>query len=61
MKRDVARYVSVCLTCQKMKVEHKKSVGLLQSLPIPQWKWGCVTMDFMCGLPMSRNKKMLFR
>jgi hypothetical protein len=47
MKRDVAQYVSVCLTYQKVKVEHKKSAGLLQPLPIPQWKWECVTMDFV--------------
>jgi hypothetical protein len=55
VKRDVARYVSVYLTCQNMKAEHKKSAGLLQPLLIPQWKWECVTVDFVCGLPMSRN------
>jgi hypothetical protein len=60
MKKDIARYVYVCLTCQKVNVEHKKSAGLLQPLPIPQWKWDCVTVDFVCGLPMSRNQKDAF-
>ena len=38
MKRDIAEFVSRCLTCQQVKVEHQKPVGLLQSLLIPQWK-----------------------
>ena len=28
-------YVSRCLTCQQVKAEHQKPVGLLQSIPIP--------------------------
>ncbi|XP_048228889.1 uncharacterized protein LOC125369780 [Ricinus communis] len=35
MKRDVAEFVSKCLTCQHIKLEHQKQLGLLQSLPIP--------------------------
>ena len=38
MKRDIAEFVSKCLTCQQVKAEHHKPTGLLQSLPIPQWK-----------------------
>ncbi|GJT29687.1 putative reverse transcriptase domain-containing protein [Tanacetum coccineum] len=30
MKRDVAEYVSKCLTCSKIKAEHQKPSGLLQ-------------------------------
>jgi hypothetical protein len=40
MKKDLTHYVSICVTCQKVKAEHKKSAGLLQPLPIPQWKLG---------------------
>jgi len=38
MKRVVAQYVVVCLTCQKEKVEHQKPGGLLQSLDVLKWK-----------------------
>ena len=38
MKKDVAEFVSKCLTCQQVKLEHQKSSGLLQPLPIPEWK-----------------------
>jgi hypothetical protein len=50
-------YVSMYLTCQKVKAEYKKSASLLQLLLMPQWKWEYVNMDFVCGLPISRNKK----
>jgi hypothetical protein len=45
MKSDVIGYVSTCLTCQKVKAKHKKVAGLLQPLPVPEWKWEEVTMD----------------
>ncbi|XP_073153191.1 uncharacterized protein [Henckelia pumila] len=38
MKRDIVRFVSECLTCQQVKVEHQRPAGLLRSLPIPEWK-----------------------
>ena len=55
MKRDIAEFVSKCLTCQQVKVEHQKPTGLLQSLPIPQWKWERITMDFVVGLPRCQS------
>ncbi|GJS08981.1 putative reverse transcriptase domain-containing protein [Tanacetum coccineum] len=38
MKKDIAVYVSKCLTCLKVKVEHQRPSGLLQQLEIPKWK-----------------------
>jgi hypothetical protein len=35
MKNDNAEFVSKCLTCQKIKVEHQRPSGLLQPLDIP--------------------------
>ena len=35
MKRDVASYVSRCMTCQLIKAEHHRPSGLLQPLKIP--------------------------
>jgi hypothetical protein len=45
--------------CQLNKNEHVASPGLLQSLPIPEGSWACVTMDFVCGLPKSDGKDVL--
>ena len=36
MKKDVADYVSKCLTCQQVKAEHQKPFGKLQPLLIPE-------------------------
>ncbi|GJZ90518.1 putative reverse transcriptase domain-containing protein [Tanacetum coccineum] len=38
MKKDITLYVSKCLTCSKVKVEHQKPSGLLQQPEIPEWK-----------------------
>nr|GFB39346.1 putative reverse transcriptase domain-containing protein [Tanacetum cinerariifolium] len=35
MKKDIAMYVSKCLTCSKVKAEHQKPSGLLQHPEIP--------------------------
>ncbi|GKE78513.1 putative reverse transcriptase domain-containing protein [Tanacetum coccineum] len=53
MKRDIAEYVSRCLTCSKIKAEHQKPSGLLQQLEIPEWKWEKITMDLVTKLPRS--------
>ena len=39
MKKDIAEYVAVCDVCQRVKAEHQKPAGLLQPMPIPEWKW----------------------
>ncbi|CAA7035494.1 unnamed protein product [Microthlaspi erraticum] len=44
-----------CNTCALVKAEHQVPGGLLQSLPIPEWKWDRITMDFVVGLPVSRT------
>ena len=51
MKKDFPQFVSRCLICQQVKAEHQRPAGLLQSVPIPQWKWEKITMDFVEGLP----------
>ncbi|WVZ94013.1 hypothetical protein U9M48_039957 [Paspalum notatum var. saurae] len=54
-KRAVAEYVVVCDTCQRVKAEHQRPVGLLQPLKIPEWKWEEITMDFIVGLPRTQK------
>ena len=53
MKKDMAEYISRCMKCQQVKVEHQHPIGLLQPLPIPEWKWEVISMDFITGLPMT--------
>ncbi|KAI5335475.1 hypothetical protein L3X38_025608 [Prunus dulcis] len=56
MKKEIAEYVRKCLICQQVKAERQKPSGLLQPLPIPEWKWEHLTMDFVFKLPLTRNK-----
>ncbi|KAI3795130.1 hypothetical protein L1987_37776 [Smallanthus sonchifolius] len=51
MKKDIALYVSKCLTCLKVKAEHQRPSGLLEQPEIPVWKWECIAMDFITKLP----------
>jgi hypothetical protein len=51
MKREIAKYVYECDTCQRIKASHLKTPGTLQPLPIPSWKWDDISMDFIVGLP----------
>ncbi|GJZ04716.1 putative reverse transcriptase domain-containing protein [Tanacetum coccineum] len=55
MKRDIATYVSECLTCAKVKAEHQRPLGFLKQPEIPEWKWESITMDFIIKLPRTRN------
>ncbi|GJT38020.1 putative reverse transcriptase domain-containing protein [Tanacetum coccineum] len=55
MKKDIARYVSKCLTCSKVKAEHQRPSGLLQQPEIPEWKWDNITMDFITKLHRSKS------
>ncbi|GJZ40706.1 reverse transcriptase domain-containing protein [Tanacetum coccineum] len=55
MKKEIAIYVSKCLTCAKVKAEHQRPSGLLQQLEIPEWKWEKIAMDFITKLPRSSS------
>jgi hypothetical protein len=56
MKREIARYVSECDICQRVKASHLKTAGVLQPLPIPSWKWEDISMDFIVGLPNTSQR-----
>ncbi|GJR20981.1 putative nucleotidyltransferase, ribonuclease H [Tanacetum coccineum] len=56
MKQDVATFVSKCMTCQQVKIEHQRASGLLQPLEIPMWKWDEISMDFVTGLPTTQKR-----
>ncbi|GKA25387.1 putative reverse transcriptase domain-containing protein, partial [Tanacetum coccineum] len=55
MKKDIAEYVTKCLTCSKVKAEHQRPSGLLQQPEIPVLKWEGIAMDFVTKLPRTSS------
>jgi hypothetical protein len=53
MKKDIAKFVEQCSTCQQVKPEHQRLAGTLKPLLIPKWKWDEIAMDFILGLPKT--------
>jgi hypothetical protein len=51
MKKEVANYIAKCRECQKVKTEHKDPTCFLQPLPIPEWKWEVVMVNFITNCP----------
>ena len=54
MKRDIANFMSRCLVCQQVKAKHQKPFRTLHPLPISEWKWEHITMDFVIGLTRTQ-------
>ncbi|WVZ89330.1 hypothetical protein U9M48_035751, partial [Paspalum notatum var. saurae] len=55
MKREIAKYVSECDVCQRVKADHLRPAGMLQPLAVPAWKWEDIHMDFIVGLPRTQK------
>jgi hypothetical protein len=55
MKRHVAAHVALCDVCQRVNAEHQRLAGLLQPLKVAEWKWEEIGMDFIMGLPRTRD------
>ena len=51
MKQEITQYVDRCLICQQVKPVKQMPEGLLNPLPVLEWKWEHITMDFLFGLP----------
>jgi len=56
MKKEVAKYVDKCLTCQKVKAKHQRPMDELRPQEISTWKWDSISTDFVMGLPLSAPK-----
>ncbi|KAK8947216.1 hypothetical protein KSP39_PZI007468 [Platanthera zijinensis] len=55
LKKDIAAYVAKCRTCALVKAECQRPSGFLKSLPVPQWKFEDISMDFVHGLQRSQR------
>jgi hypothetical protein len=53
IKKDIAKFVQQCSTCQQVKAKHQRPVGMFKPLLIPKWKWDEIAMDFILGLPKT--------
>ena len=56
MKRDVSKFVTKCMVCQKVKAEHQVPSGLLQPIRIPRMEMGLNHNGF-CGQVTVDKKK----
>ena len=57
LKSKLVDYLSKCLECQQVKSEHQHPTSLLQPLPIPEWKWEVISLDFIRGLPRTQRQQ----
>ncbi|KAK8951418.1 hypothetical protein KSP39_PZI003909 [Platanthera zijinensis] len=55
LKSDVTDYVGKCETCKLVKAECQRPGDKLQPLPIPEWTFEDILMDFIHGLPRSQS------
>jgi hypothetical protein len=55
MKQQIEAYVAACSICKKAKSEHSKLPGTLQPLLVPDQAWNVIAMDFIEGLPKSKQ------
>ena len=56
MKKDIATYIAQCQKCQQIKEENQHPTDLLQLLPILEWKWEVISINFITGLCMTSRK-----
>jgi hypothetical protein len=54
MNESVSRYVQGCSLCAKRKPSNQK-LGLYTPLLVPSRPWESISMDFVGGLPMSKQ------
>ena len=50
MKCDIVEFIAKCPNCQQVKYEHQRPGGTLQKMPIPEWMWERIAIEFVVGL-----------
>ena len=55
MGADIELFCSLCALCQTTKDSMQKPARLLHPLPIPDWPWLLVGLDFMGPLPKLKG------
>ena len=55
MKEKVTNYIKKCADCQKNKHSTHAQYGEMQAIELPEEPWTNITMDFVTGLPWSKD------
>lgn len=53
MRAKVEEYCEKCAVCQRSKAARHKPYRTFSPLPVPEYKWSEITMDFVISLPPS--------
>jgi hypothetical protein len=56
MKGETTEYLSKCQDFQQVKVEHQHPANLLQPLPVLEWKWETISLDFITVFPRTQKQ-----
>ena len=48
---DIQQFCKSCVTCMRSKPQRHKLYGFLKQLPISEWPWNSISMDFIEKLP----------
>ena len=55
MRQKVTAYIRKCQQCRQNKPDRHEVYGQPQAMPVPTVPWDEVTMDFITGLPPSKD------
>uniref|UniRef100_A0A8C5BNC0 Gypsy retrotransposon integrase-like protein 1 n=1 Tax=Gadus morhua TaxID=8049 RepID=A0A8C5BNC0_GADMO len=55
LEEDVRGFVNACPVCNQSKTSRRPPAGFLQPLPIPHRPWSHISLDFVTGLPASKD------
>jgi hypothetical protein len=54
ISNDVKKYIAMCPACQGKALHRYKPYGKLNPLPIPEYPFAEISLDWITGLPESR-------
>jgi hypothetical protein len=55
IRKSVSNHCKTCDSCQRVRINNQRSMGLYQPLPVPSKQWDTVTMDFITQLPLTQD------
>ncbi|XP_015057595.1 uncharacterized protein LOC107003844 [Solanum pennellii] len=56
LRQNIAESVVKCQNFQQVKYEHKRPTSLIKRMPILEWKWERIAMDFVVGFPNNLRR-----